>query len=336
MKFGRLCGLDIKRRVMPATSPEKVSVAGSDRSSASVDHSGSSISHSSSTKGSAYVFGVWELVEDGTHWKVFRNSESGLVCTFAPAELIQQLLDSVVLPPLTLGADRVTPHSFEFCHEKLVHNLQQPYAEALPSHPPVVAIVLHDIMSAFECESVVSQSESFGFGRCPESPKIRTAERVIVWSSCLATLLFARILPYLSDVLIKETATQSPAGILPDMTPGLWVPCGINPCFRVCKYFPNGFFLPHYDGGYSCTRRERSIKTLMIYLSEDFEGGPTCFFQESQRHYRQPNPAKIVFQFQPKVGSCLLFNHCLTHDGGSVHDGVKYILRTEVMYKLAT
>merc|ERR1712070_892493 len=36
---------------------------------------------------------------------------------------------------------------------------------------------------------------------------------------------------------------------------------------------------------------------------------------------------------KPERGSCLVFNHEITHDGSELVSGNKYILRTEVMYQ---
>lgn len=71
----------------------------------------------------------------------------------------------------------------------------------------------------------------------------------------------------------------------------------------------------------------------MIYLNADFEGGATTFFHESQQHYSRPLSETVLHSFRANVGSCLVFNHRLCHDGSRVMSGVKYILRTEVMYK---
>lgn len=39
-----------------------------------------------------------------------------------------------------------------------------------------------------------------------------------------------------------------------------------------------------------------------------------------------------MLALQPRQGSVLLFNHHITHDGGTVESGLKYLMRTEVMY----
>lgn len=44
---------------------------------------------------------------------------------------------------------------------------------------------------------------------------------------------------------------------------------------------------------------------------------------------------KIAASFSPKQGACLVHGHgrqCLLHEGAAVTSGVKYLLRTDVMY----
>merc|ERR1712007_168461 len=108
---------------------------------------------------------------------------------------------------------------------------------------------------------------------------------------------------------------------------------GLNPCFRVCRYEPGGFFLPHKDGGFEYSDELLSLKTFMVYLNDGFEGAPTNFFEQTQVCYAQPDPTKIIHELRPETGACVAFNQNLVHDGGMLRAGTKYILRTEVMYK---
>lgn len=99
--------------------------------------------------------------------------------------------------------------------------------------------------------------------------------------------------------------------------------------------------------------------TVVIYLNSDFQGGGTRFLDEvSQSEYTwncmclvQGNDMSALSQngvgaaflpvsfteevcfVRPKEGTALVFNHDTLHEGLPVTDGVKYILRTEVMYR---
>jgi len=62
-----------------------------------------------------------------------------------------------------------------------------------------------------------------------------------------------------------------------------------------------------------------AIILTMIYLNEDYEGGQTRFSNIS---------------IEPKTGTALIFLHSLEHEGSAVTSGVKYVLRSDIMYKL--
>lgn len=168
---------------------------------------------------------------------------------------------------------------------------------------------------------------------------MRITDRVSVMGEELAELLFTRAKPYLPDMHISCDIPNLPAG-LPEGIPMAgerrhWSAIELNPCFRVCRYEPGGFFQPHHDGGFDYDFEFRSFKTFMIYLNDDFEGGPTNFYRESQKHYSRPDEKKVIHELTPERGSCVVFNHRITHDGGVLKEGKKYILRTEVMYRLS-
>ena len=57
----------------------------------------------------------------------------------------------------------------------------------------------------------------------------------------------------------------------------------------------------------------------MIYLNDNFKGGETRF-----------NNLIVA----PKKGSALVFYHYLEHEGAEVLQGIKYVLRTDIMFHL--
>ena len=74
------------------------------------------------------------------------------------------------------------------------------------------------------------------------------------------------------------------------------------------------------------------IKTFMVYLNENFIGGSTRFYNEKQWHYQSGDAENVIYSYKPQTGDALIFNSTMTHDGGEVLDGRKYILRSEIMY----
>ena len=74
----------------------------------------------------------------------------------------------------------------------------------------------------------------------------------------------------------------------------------------------------------------------MLYLNNvrREHGGATSFYDGRQRPYQPPDPQFVLRAYQPEVGSCIVFDHTLLHDGGAVlGDAPKYIMRSEVMFR---
>jgi hypothetical protein len=199
--------------------------------------------------------------------------------------------------------------------------------------------VLLNLLSPAECQAIIDQAEDFGLESCGYSSRMRITDRVLIMGEELGEVLFERAKPWLPDMHLSSDLPKLPAGLPQDIPltgqRRHWSATGLNPCFRVCRYKPGGFFQPHHDGGFDLEREHRSFKTFMLYLNDDFDGGSTNFYKPSQKHYVDPDPSKVMKELRPQRGSCLVFNHCITHDGGILKGGTKYILRTEVMYRLS-
>jgi len=279
-------------------------------------------------------FGEWSLVsQDGK--KAYQNKLNGEICDDPPDPVLEALV-----------AENTHKHMLQY--EATSHQFAPlPMSAELNSRLRNIikkemlldsfgdsAMVLRNLLSPAECESIICQAEAFGLTACGYSAKMRVTDRVAVMGEHLAVMLFDRARPFLSDIEVQQTKDGvAPFGVPPDMQIGTWSPIGLNPCFRVCRYEPGGFFQPHFDGGFEYGNQHRSIKTFMLYLNDGFAGGPTSFYDESQPCYADPDPSKALCDFQPKLGSCVAFNHCICHDGGILQSGRKYILRTEVMYQ---
>ncbi|MCK6523431.1 2OG-Fe(II) oxygenase [Myxococcota bacterium] len=99
---------------------------------------------------------------------------------------------------------------------------------------------------------------------------------------------------------------------------------GLNERFRLYRYMPGERFLPHHDGAYNRPNGERSAWTLMVFLNDVAQGGETRFF-------RSRSQAPFV-TITPRAGTALFFLHPILHEGAEVQQGVKYALRTDVMF----
>ena len=201
------------------------------------------------------------------------------------------------------------------------------------------AVVLHDVLTTAECARVVDFFESHHVTeKCMARTDYRNNYRVVAVGKDTADAIYARIAPFLPptetiDESNKEWYVNSAIGMH-----GTWKIDSLNPCFRICKYDPDGHFSPHCDGDYVRDADYRSLKTFMIYINDDYQGGATnfleshaLFFDESTQRFKAPAEA-IRASLKASRGDALIFDHNILHEGATVASGVKYIMRCEVMY----
>ena len=77
-------------------------------------------------------------------------------------------------------------------------------------------------------------------------------------------------------------------------------------------------FNMHKDGRQNVCGNE-TLFTFLIYLNDGCHGGETLF--------RQGN-----LKVSPKKGSAIVFEHHLWHQGVEVESGVKFVLRSDIVY----
>lgn len=182
-------------------------------------------------------------------------------------------------------------------------------ADLLDVTKPLVWTV-DDVLSKKECDDLVARIEKAGPTVAPITThlgavldtNVRNNTRVMFEDAELAGVLFQRV----RDHVPKELS-------------GLQL-ASANERLRCYRYTEGQRFAPHYDGAFVRNKSERSLLTFMIYLNEGFGGGRTSFLDLE----------RVV---EPKTGRALLFQHFLLHEGAPVTSGVKYALRTDVMYR---
>jgi len=171
--------------------------------------------------------------------------------------------------------------------------------------------LIQSFMSTAECRRMIAYGESLGFQAAPINTgfgfaiasDIRNNTRVMFDDSFLAQTLWLRC-----------------ADMMPLQIPGRGLRRGLNERFRLYRYQPGQAFRWHRDGSFRRDPQTASQMTLLIYLNTDFTGGATRFTD---------------FSVQPRTGMGLCFAHKLLHEGAAVSEGVKYVLRTDVMYQAA-
>ncbi|KAK4052887.1 hypothetical protein OIO90_004163 [Microbotryomycetes sp. JL221] len=111
-------------------------------------------------------------------------------------------------------------------------------------------------------------------------------------------------------------------------------PVGLNSNIRVYKYPEGSFFGPHYDDDvYDPTTKRRSEWTLLVYLtgqSDGVVGGETAFYPQANNKTDGPR-----LDVDLVAGRALLHRHghaCMLHEGRKVDSGIKWVLRSDIMY----
>ena len=139
----------------------------------------------------------------------------------------------------------------------------------------------------------------------------RKSDRVIIDAPPeLARELFARLRSGL-----PETTT--------DAKGARWRLAGLNPYLRVLRYRPGDFFLGHPDGCFSPSANRRSFMTVLLYLNEGYQGGFTTIYDSAGR----------ALPVAPRTGMALVHHHRVWHEVPMLREGVKHVIRTDVMYE---
>jgi predicted 2-oxoglutarate/Fe(II)-dependent dioxygenase YbiX len=167
---------------------------------------------------------------------------------------------------------------------------------------------IENFLSESECKELIDMSEAIGYEEAEVSfsegakmmKSLRNNYRLLYESFELADKLWQKLTPFCPEKLEDNEAI------------------GLNEQFRFYRYEPGQRFKRHIDGRFKRNTFEESRITFMIYLNEDCEGGETIFDEVT---------------IKPKTGDALCFIHELKHEGSAVTSGIKYVLRSDVMYR---
>ncbi|WP_338760439.1 2OG-Fe(II) oxygenase [Bernardetia sp. ABR2-2B] len=167
-------------------------------------------------------------------------------------------------------------------------------------------ITIENFFTPQEYKKYIDLSEKLGYEAAKLDigkvvSEIRNNERVFYNNQELADLIFER-----GKNLFVPTIGNSEV-------------VGVNELFRFYKYDKGHKFKGHQDGNFIRNESEASYFTFMIYLNEGYQGGETTFLKH-----------RII----PQEGMALIFLHKLYHEGSEVLEGRKYVLRSDIMYKL--
>ncbi len=170
--------------------------------------------------------------------------------------------------------------------------------------------LIKNFLSEAVCESMIQKAETEGFeeakvnfgdGEQRVFKGIRNNERILYKDEVLAKAFWKKAEPFLPPTFEQSKAV------------------GFNELFRFYKYTKGQRFKMHVDGSFVRNEMEKSQYTFLIYLNDGFEGGDTLFHE-----------GQII---RPSKGDALVFKHELRHEGAVLVSGIKYVLRTDVMYR---
>jgi 2-oxoglutarate-Fe(II)-dependent oxygenase superfamily protein len=205
-----------------------------------------------------------------------------------------------------------------------------------PNRRDAFAVVVDGLFTKEECDELIRETTAIGYTEAlVGKSQVRVAEarnnwRCIVDDVEKAKWIFERVRPYVpSEWLGKKVVS-------------------LNERLRFLKYKPGEYFKPHNDGIYVREgNSQASFVTVHLYLNDVPEGwgGETTFTTEGMNYGRHrkrtersrhdvPEDVKTL-RVRPVTGRVLIFEHHLPHEGSTLLKGVKYTLRTDVMYDLA-
>ena len=186
-------------------------------------------------------------------------------------------------------------------------------------------VVIDNLMRPRECVELIRTAEAIGFAPAGlavggdvyrVNSKARNNQRVIVEDREFAARLWSRC-----------------GQLLPRMNGS--APIGVNWRLRIYRYQAGQYFRPHVDVRMALPDSGTTLMSMMIYLNEDFSGGQTGFLEKKPRSSKgrsrkRNNRTRLLVP--PVRGAAVVFDHLLLHEGVAVSEGVKYAVRTDVIY----
>jgi hypothetical protein len=239
-------------------------------------------------------------------------------------------------------------------------------ATPVPEYDGCYAVVLDNVLSASECAQLISLAESsvldaerdsksgsswrpalvnVGQGYEVLVADYRNSDRIIwdnqeivdrLWSRLVAVPEIAHDLSGFNEADLGGYTGRVKNGTR--MKGADWDFWRVNKRLRFLKYGAGQFFRPHCDGPYGEQGPDgevlRTHFTVHLYLNDSkkevpgatLAGGATSFLSGDETR---------KFDVDPRAGRVLIFQHKkLYHSGDDVTAGIKYTVRTDIMYKL--
>ena len=234
----------------------------------------------------------------------------------------------------SIGAPQVGPSDPEIDVCTAWAPLLQPTATAAlrpESDPAAVAyaagsrlLTVAGIFSPDECTRLIDAADGIGFGRTNYAKAYRGNLRLMTVDASLARIAWERVRHLLPTTLEHDGAT--------------WRAVGLNECWRLAKYLKSDRFGAHCDAWFERSADEVSMYTVNVYMNDvrAQDGGATRFFRARQPALGGGSEPPVV-SVQPEAGLGVIFRQPpveeLLHDGEELRGGLKYLFRSDVMYR---
>ena len=192
-----------------------------------------------------------------------------------------------------------------------------PNKKSLIKEPYGIDAFTIKLLSEPECKKLIELTELYGYEDAGYAVDYRNNKRVIMSDKQFANKLYDRI---------KQCVPRK------HWFGGYeWEISGLNERFRYCRYIKGQKFDIHCDASYYRSTTEQSFYTVNIYLNDgrtDFKGGRTLFYDDAE---------DIASSVVAETGLALIFQQHpqrIRHAGEILTDGVKHLMRTDVIYKM--
>ena len=160
-----------------------------------------------------------------------------------------------------------------------------------------------DVYTEAECRDFIDFIERSSPTLATNNPLYRDQDRVIKDDPEIAEELFRRLCPHLPERISSLRLV------------------GLNERLRMYRYRAGQRFEPHMDHWFRPSENRITLHTVLVYFNDDFEGGETRFREQIEQ------------TIKPRRGTAAIFQHKIRHEGCPVLRGVKYAMRSDVIYE---
>jgi len=190
-----------------------------------------------------------------------------------------------------------------------------------------LGIVLSGLLTRRECQKIIAETERVGYGYT-SFPKAYRGNRRLQLDDVTGTLAAKIWSGIQSFVPAQLQVDWMPKNRLGDYPTGRWRAVGCKTRFRFSKYFAGEHFEKHVDS-LQCFGPDRfSLLTVNVYLNDLLpeQHGRTRFFLARD--------GDSVASAGGTAGSLVIFRQeGPIHDGEALSSGLKYLMRTDVIYE---